>query len=474
MIGNQGLNKCALAGLFMALLLFTALWGTPALAAPAATFSATASGTTSNLTLTASLSIGDADVERNGNIYLAALVGSTWYLHNGSTWMQSSGGPLPVYSVGPLTNRSIEVLRNTNLSAYGGTQIYVGYGRNESDMLTNGKYGLVYTVANAAPQGDWIDVHFHLIANPGDLAGFDEAARAALQIMDAERIRTIVVMSPPITLETSDFEILANIAKKYGPRIAIFGGGETLNHMLQEAGKSLVVTEEVRRRFAETAQHIIASGAKGFGEISAHHVSLTPTHPYESVPADHPLLLLLADIAVQHDVPIDLHFDPVPADVARPSSLSSLNPAVLKENLGGFERLLAHNRKAKIVWAHAGSDPVGYFTPTLVRELLGRHSNLALSIRPTGPYPRVMVHPATGAINAEWIAVLSAFPDRFVIGSDSFVVSTRFTGAGAASTFAAGSQTQRLAIRRLLSHLTADLARRIGYENAERIYRLNP
>ncbi len=333
---------------------------------------------------------------------------------------------------------------------------------------------LMVSDARAQSQGDWIDVHFHLIANKDDLEGFDEAARAALQIMDAERIQTIVVMSPPIPIANSDFEILANIAKKYGPRIVIFGGGETLNPMLQEAGKSLVVTEEVRRRFEETAQRIIASGAKGFGEITAHHVSMSPSHPYDSVPADHSLLLLLADIAAQHDVPIDLHFDPVPADVAKPSSLSSpLNPAVLKENLGGFERLLAHNRKAKIVWAHAGSDPVGYFTPKLVRELLSRHSNLALSIRPSGSYPGVMVHPMTGAINAEWIAVLSAFPDRFVIGSDNMVVSTRFTGSGTASTFAAGNAMQRLGIRRLLSHLPADLARRIGYENAERLYRLN-
>lgn len=154
-------------------------------------------------------------------------------------------------------------------------------------------------------QGDWIDVHFHLMADKGDLESFDEAARAALQVMDAERIRTIVVMSPP------------------------------------------------------------------------------------------------------------------------------RNPAVLKENIGGFERLLAHNRKAKIVWAHAGGDPVGHFTPRLVRELLGRHSNLALSIRPTtGPFPGAMV-PPKGAINDDWIAVLRDFPDRFVIGSDNFVVPTRYTGPDA-------------------------------------------
>ena len=332
---------------------------------------------------------------------------------------------------------------------------------------------LIVFDARAQSQGDWIDVHFHLIADKGDLESFDEAARAALQIMNAERIRTIVVMSPPRPRENFDIESLADIAKKYGPRIVMFGGGGTLNPMLQEAGKSPEVTEGVRRRFEETAQRIIASGAKGFGEITAHHVSLSPSHGYESVPADHPLFLLLADIAAQHDVPIDLHFDPVPADVQKPPSLSSpQNPAVLKANLAGFERLLAHNRKAKILWAHAGADPVGYFTPKLVRELLGRHPNLALSVRPTAPFPGSMVHPK-GAINDDWIALLGDFPDRFVIGSDSFVVAKAYTGAEAPRIFEQRSEIQRRGIRRLLSHLPADLARRIGYENAERIYRLN-
>ena len=70
--------------------------------------------------------------------------------------------------------------------------------------------------ARAQSQGDWIDVHFHLIADKGDLESFDEAARAALQIMDTERIRTLVVMSPPRPRENFDIESLADVAKKYG------------------------------------------------------------------------------------------------------------------------------------------------------------------------------------------------------------------------------------------------------------------
>lgn len=333
--------------------------------------------------------------------------------------------------------------------------------------------GMAAAGAPARFQGDWIDVHFHLIADKNDSESFSEAAERALQIMDAAGIRTVVVMSPPRLVANYDIESLAQVAAKHGPRMVLSGGGGTLNPLLQAAGRSSDVPEAVRRRFEETAQGIVASGARGFGEITAHHVSLAPGHAYEWVAPDHSLLLLLADIAAKHDLPIDLHLDPVPQDVETPSSLSSpQNPRVLKANAAGFERLLAHNRKAKFVWAHAGSDPVGFFTPKLVRELLGRHSNLALSIRPTNVRPGSMVHPK-GDVNGDWIAVLRDFPDRFVLGSDSFVVATRYSGAGAPRLFEARSEAQRQGIRRLLSHLPEDLARRIAYENAERIYRLN-
>lgn len=332
---------------------------------------------------------------------------------------------------------------------------------------------LLSSAAHAQPQDDWIDVHFHLVADKDDLESFDEAAAMALQMMDAEGMRAIVIMSPPRPNENFDIESLAAVARKYAPRMVMFGGGGTLNPMLQAAGHSPQLSEEARRRFEETAQRIIASGARGFGEIAAHHLSLSPSHGYESIPADHPLLLLLADIAAQHDVPIDLHFDPVPEDMEKPAGLTSpQNPPILKENLGGLERLLAHNRKTRIVWAHAGGDPVGFFTPKLVRGMLERHANLSLSIRPTGPYPGAMV-PPKGPINKDWVAVLRDFPDRFVIGSDTFVVPSRYTGVDAPRIFAERAQAQLRGIRRLLSSLPPDLARRIGYENAERIYGLN-
>ena len=67
---------------------------------------------------------------------------------------------------------------------------------------------------NAQGQGDWIDVHVHLFADKGALADFDEAARTALRIMDVERIRTMLVMSPPRAREGPDTESLAAMTKR--------------------------------------------------------------------------------------------------------------------------------------------------------------------------------------------------------------------------------------------------------------------
>jgi len=146
---------------------------------------------------------------------------------------------------------------------------------------------------------------------------------------------------------------------------------------------------------------------------------------------------------------------------------------VLKANLDGLERLLAHNRKATIMWAHAGSDPVGFFTPQLAREMLGRHPNLSFSIRPLYNSPSALVNPR-GHVNKTWIAVLRDFPDRFVIGTDSFIVASNYSGPDAPRVFTAKGAKQREAVRILLDSLPETLARRIGYENAERLYKLGP
>jgi predicted TIM-barrel fold metal-dependent hydrolase len=188
-------------------------------------------------------------------------------------------------------------------------------------------------------------------------------------------------------------------------------------------------------------------------------------HFNNSVPADHPLLLLLADIAAEKDVPIDIHFDIFPATRPTPEALAAGNPPVLNENQAAFERLLDHNPKARFNWAHIGSDPAGQRTPDLMRDLLTRHPNLfsAFRIFRNGPHPSIPFD-EQGILKPEWRKLIEDFPDRFTVHTDIFYISTWPPRRG-------GKNTHEQA-KRLLEQLPPDIARKLAYENAQRIYKL--
>lgn len=122
-------------------------WAAAAQAATMPSFAASISGTEDRTSITASLQVADTDAGQQGNIYLAAYVPDAWFVHDGTRWQPWHGGALPVYTRGALANRSIEVARDLNAAAFAGTQVYLGYGRDEADMFANGKFGLVYTMA---------------------------------------------------------------------------------------------------------------------------------------------------------------------------------------------------------------------------------------------------------------------------------------------------------------------------------------
>jgi hypothetical protein len=94
-----------------------------------------------------------ADLGRNGNLYVATIVKSagsiagTLLFHNGSTWLPAAS-PLPIYRSGPLADTTIALTgdKEVDLSAFDGTEIYVGYGLDETDLLKNSKWKRVYTV----------------------------------------------------------------------------------------------------------------------------------------------------------------------------------------------------------------------------------------------------------------------------------------------------------------------------------------
>jgi predicted TIM-barrel fold metal-dependent hydrolase len=252
---------------------------------------------------------------------------------------------------------------------------------------------------------------------------------------------------------------LKSMVRGHSDRLAFAAGGESLNSMLQEV-RPQGVTPEIAAAFRHEAEAIADAGAAGFGEFATEHFSFgVGRHPYESARPDHPLLLLLADIAAERDMPIDIHMEAVPQDMPMPARFSGLgpNPATVTENISGFERLLAHNPKARIIWAHAGWDNTGERTVPLMRRLLNAHPNLYMSIKLPPTPRRTSPFDPDGNLKPGWLALLNDFPDRFLIGSDQFF----------------DSAPENLAlVRKFIDSLPPESARRVANENARRVYRL--
>ncbi len=311
-------------------------------------------------------------------------------------------------------------------------------------------------VANGVPI---IDTHAHLYQGRGNP---NLAASQALRAMEDQNVEMTILLPPPIPASSRGHygaRELASIARSNPGRLAFDAGGESLNPMIQ-AEDAKDVSRAGIERFEREAAGIVEEGAVGFGEFAAEHFSSgRGKHPYESAAPDHPYLLALADVAARTGMPIDLHMEAVPRDMPMPERMRrGPNPSQLRENIAALERLLEHNAKANIVWAHAGWDLTGERTTELMRSLLQRHPNLYMSIKLDARGPqRTSPLARDGSLRPEWVALLRAFPDRFVIGSDQFY------DEGA-------DRLQR--VRQFVNALPPDIAPLVANANARRIYHL--
>ncbi len=75
----------------------------------------------------------------------------------------------------------------------------------------------------------------------------------------------------------------------------------------------------------------------------------------------------------------------------------------------GLERLFRQDRDARILWAHSGFD-----RPEQVRDMLRKYRNLWCDLAFRNE------HGASGKVPPEWRAAFTEFPDRFMVGTDTF------------------------------------------------------
>lgn len=342
-------------------------------------------------------------------------------------------------------------------------------------ILGAGPKSLDAASKSAAPQQRLegiVDTHAHLVPDPQ--LRFDGALSAAIEVMDRYGIETTLIMSPPrATKVKGNYELddFAAAAQRYPGRFRFMGGGGGLNAILHGHADPSTVSAKVREEFETEARRLINAGALGFGEMSSLHVSLAKRHAYEFVPADHPLLLLLADIAAERNVPIDLHCDASATEMATPERLARFpnNPKRIPATIPPLERLLAHNPKARIIWAHAGTDHLGDFGPERIGTMLDKYPNLFLSLKIAGARASTENKVLSRKwLDGAWRDLLIRHADRFVIGTDSFYGGP--SAAGVIAEFTRITEPHMRTTKVFLSTLPRDVARKIGWENAHRLY----
>jgi hypothetical protein len=115
-----------------------------------------------------------------------------------------------------------------------------------------------------------------------------------------------------------------------------------------------------------------------------------------------------------------------------------------------LELLFAHDRRAKIVWAHTGFST----SPDRVAELLEKYPALwgELSYR-SG------ITDGSGRITPEWRKLFGRYSDRFFLGSDTWINERWLQYDNIMNNY-----------RAWLAQLPPDQARRVAHQNAERLF----
>jgi len=294
----------------------------------------------------------------------------------------------------------------------------------------------------------------------------DLYSKKILQAMERAHAVGLVIFSSPFGPDERvpyDDDMIARVVNGHGEMLAWLGGGGSLNPMMLDAVRLNNTGSETQRKVREVAEKILRNGASGFGEITLEHLAVGATQTYDHMPPDNPLMLLLADIAAEHGVPILIHMEVIPQKMSIPADLKRPpNPLELQDNLTAFKRLLTHNPRTKILWAHAGLDNTGYRTPELMGRLLKAYPNLYMDIKIVPA--RLAKNPpfsADGTVKPDWLKLFQDFPDRFMVGSDQ-----SYSPDPGAMTAPGSLRTSVL----LVNQLPKDLERKIGRENAFRFY----
>jgi len=154
------------------------------------------------------------------------------------------------------------------------------------------------------------------------------------------------------------------------------------------------------------------------------YVALGEYHVY-GADADLPVVRRVVELAREHQLFLHSHSD---ADA--------------------IERQFQQDPNARILWAHSGFD-----APDKVRDMLRRHKNLWCDLAFRSD------HAVNGKVDPAWRAAFMEFPDRFMVGTDTFTPERWYFVVEHANW-----------TRQWLADLPSDVAERIAYKNGDALF----
>jgi hypothetical protein len=225
----------------------------------------------------------------------------------------------------------------------------------------------------------------------------------------------------------SPAEVIARLRQAGVMRALVSSSSDEGTQKLYAAAPDLIVPElRPYRKNGETSSWLRDESVLAYleGLLSRYRYVAIGEFHVNGTDADLPVVRRVVQLAKRHGLMLHAHAD---ADAV--------------------ERLFQQDPDARIIWAHAG-----YEKAPRVLEMLQRYPTLwaELSSRDDiAPNDRLV---------AGWRALLLEFPDRFMVGTDTFVPDRWGMISSHAGT-----------VRMWLSELPAEIAERIAYKNGEAV-----
>ncbi len=280
---------------------------------------------------------------------------------------------------------------------------------------------LISAATSLAADYRFSDSHLHIV----DFFQQGEPLDALLEQMDAHHIEHAMISGIPLMKKWHEDE--PKRPRYYsGDNGGLYWYSATDNYLI-EALSELEETDRQRlhpflvgfnptdKNAAEQIEKLLRLYPgiwQGIGEILTRHDDLTALTQDEPARANSEAMHRIYRLAARHNLPVLLH--------SNITSKRERNPLYLEE----LQEALREHPKVKIIWAHAGTSKtlhryqgkMDFLLPT-VKALLAEHDNLYIDLSWTVLQPYLLDDKKQP--DPQWLALVNAYPTRFLIGSDA-------------------------------------------------------